>query len=363
MKKSSTRPFLNFCVVVSLLALGNLYNVEISSFNHDDHYTISADILDLNTTKEPLVSKRNDFGSRQTSKSKKNDKVLKRNSSNYQTNNFQWELIDPSKAGMCGFSKCFFRSKLRPDPHDFDFGYLVAYKPNTKDCNLTLGWEMAKHLEATYDLQHLYDAPPERIPVTPQLVRYTEKEISLKVKQKFYVQVFIKEFIQRLRDKDYPTSLSKQKESIFEVQRVRIPRPRPILEWGDNGKRNRKCREEFPKFLSAISNKATFGKNLLRQIKSLAAVLEKEPWIIHDFQVLIDQKGNILHIDLDRKPAKMKMNASALELKQESAMNALKVIAVKVISAANENDILEYFSKEDMSKARDYAQRFRKKIC
>jgi hypothetical protein len=346
-----------------------------TNYGNDDSDT-NKDNNDVNTARESLVSSSNDSRQRNN-----RNMPIQMTESDNNTDLFQWKFIDPSKAGTCGFNKCFFRSHRNYVPpaisrnkgHSsssspatknevqkyFDFGFLVAYRQ--KKCNLTLGWEMANHLERTYGLQHLYDSPPETIPVTPRLVNFTQNELLPKVKNKFYVKISIEEFNRRLQGDKLSIDPSQHPDPTFQVQRVRIPKRRPVLEWGDNRHRNRKCRNEFPKFLSSISNKAAFSQKLLREIETLHKVLKKEPWIMKDFQVLVDQMGNIFHIDLDRKPVELPFSARKLEDKQKFAMNALKVISFKVLAAAETNDF--NISNEDLSHYREDAERFGKLIC
>lgn len=342
--------------------------------NTDDIDASIDDDYNIGVSKGSLVSGRSN-GNKQTNdrvlmttRTRKNDDELKKSavSSIDNPDYFQWNFIDPSTPGTCGFNKCFFRSSpfvtMTNTTTDknvsqyFDFGFLIAH--NTKDCNLTLGWEMAKHLQHTYGLKHLYDSSPIRIPVSERLVEYTKEEILTKVKSKFYAKVSIKEFVKRLEQ--YPTQHNSA-HTFFEVQRVRIPKYEPVLEWGDNRHRNQKCRREFSKFVAFISDKKTFARNLLRDIETLDEVLKKEAWILDDFQVLIDQKGNILHIDLDRKSEHLSMSARKLERKHKFAIHALRVILYKVItSMKTSNGVI---SKDDLSEARKYLEPSRKKIC
>ena len=85
--------------------------------------------------------------------------------------------------------------------------------------------------------------------------------------------------------------------------------------------------------------------------------------MVHDFQVLMDQNGTILHFDLDRihrNDFEIKDPEKA-EQKRKFALFGLKVIAMKVLAAVVEGggDVTE----EQLATAREYSERARGKLC
>ena len=279
---------------------------------------------------------------------------------------FDWNWIDPNIPGMCGFSKCFFRAKIRNETtivqqflnntssqkrqtrqsqerHDqtstslqFDTGYILAFDPN---CNLTLGYSTAQYLHSQYGLQHLYENHPLRIRVTQRLVNYTHTKLLPKIKSKFYQPTRIGEFIKRLEGVPPIFRQNRVDRTIsfptMQVQRVKIPRT-PLLEWGDNGKRNQKCRTMLSDFLPGVVDKLSFFHHLQTQAKHLKSVFQKEPWLVWDFQILVDTNGTIHHIDLDRRPTGDMTKPKA---RRQYIPSALKVLAWKVLATATDDDL------------------------
>lgn len=260
---------------------------------------------------------------------------------------FDWDWIEPSVLGTCGFSKCFFRSKpvnlsiatgtnVKKGKHvssnaeeTYGYGYLVAFDENA---NLTMGWELAKYLKTKHGLHHLYDSKPERIPVSRRLVNYTQKAILSKVEKKSYHKVSIEEFKKRLEKVKLITSKRKLKSlPTFQIQRVKIL-PSKTLEWGFTSRRNKRCRRKFPDFAAAIPDKFAFFHNLQKEAEILKKVLRQEEWIAYDFQLIIDREGRTYHIDLDRKPRENSSRLRGLSNRASHAYKALKAISWKVLS-------------------------------
>lgn len=243
---------------------------------------------------------------------------------------FDWDFLEPSISGVCGMNKCFFRSKNDPTKN----GYLIAHHPK---CDLDLGWEIATRLERKYNIHHLYLSPPQAVPVSSEVIAFASK-IRKKAESTFFYKVRSKEFSNRANmnataDPSLNIDGSKdnnptKKSNFVKIQEVGVA-PTPSLEWGDNWKRQKKCAKDFYTFANSIDNKDAFANRLTEQIASLKALLGKEPWLLSDFQILIDKSGTLIHLDLDRKPTIKKIENA--DFRRRYVVASLKIILQKVV--------------------------------
>ena len=78
---------------------------------------------------------------------------------------------------------------------------------------------------------------------------------------------------------------------------------KPFLEIGHIKKHSRRMQQaiqDWSDFAGRITNKPDFYDNLQKQDQILSNVLRTEWSLLHDFQVIVDTKGNAIHYDLDR---------------------------------------------------------------
>jgi hypothetical protein len=276
---------------------------------------------------------------------------------------FRWEFLDNSRSGVCGMNKCFFRAKTDRNVDvttKTKTGYLIAHYDK---CDLNLGWDIAQRLEKTYGIHHLYLSPPRAVSASSEALEFAKK-IRNKAEATFFYKVRAKEFSDRA-SKTLPSDTNMtvtgnkdddKAHSYFQIQKVKVA-PTPSLEWGDNWKRQKKCAKDFESFATSITDREAFSNRLLEQIASLAILLREEPWLLSDFQVLIDQFGTIIHIDLDRKPKSTK-ELDNQDDRRKFVLTSLKIILLKVVAGSRliPSDQLSNLPK-------NFPKRLLKKVC
>ena len=195
---------------------------------------------------------------------------------------FRLDNLDLSVPISCGKKKCLF--KLRSDP---TIGYLLLASDgnDSKLRKLQVAWLYAKHLELHYKAKHLFLSEP--------------KELKMSTK-----------FADRLNGANL-TRLTVNGESgkapTFEngpivAQKVRVA-PTGSLLVGCDRKFDHAV-ERLSDFVSGIEDRKSFVKNFDEQVSVMRDVLnvKENQCLLRDFQVLVDAKGNINQIDLDRCP-------------------------------------------------------------
>ncbi len=198
-----------------------------------------------------------------------------------------WHMIDLSTPGVCGHSKCFFKSKENPD----EVGYAVSsYHPAT----MRWVWNQAQMLEEKYGSRHVYLEGPQTLKVSRDLLSIFR---SLR-EQNFDVgtmhqDLHLKDFI-HFADPRGPDD-----EEKMTIQKLRTI-PRPFLEIGHSDRRKNFVKSEWDAFIETIPDERLFSKRLLEECDKLEELLRVEPWLKMNFQILIDNEGRIFHFDLDR---------------------------------------------------------------
>ena len=59
-------------------------------------------------------------------------------------------------------------------------------------------------------------------------------------------------------------------------------------------------KKHLGEFLTSVRYKESFVQRLAENLATTRVILDKEPCLIKDFQVLLDNKGNVYHLDFDR---------------------------------------------------------------
>ena len=106
--------------------------------------------------------------------------------------------------------------------------------------------------------------------------------------------------------------------------------------------RRRRCREQIREFSLAIQDRRGFAETLAGDIAKLEIALQKEPWLMGDFQVIVDPDGHVNIIDLTRKFKDSTWKKRHHQQWLERIVNSLKSI-VSAISAENidEDELVE----------------------
>ena len=216
-------------------------------------------------------------------------------------NLFDWGDLDLTvPPDGCGWSKCFFRSSS-----DEAMGYLVgftdAWNHDThrvvRDSlwrGMLAGWELVERLSVGN--RTLLVEPPQKVPVPSGVVLSSMRalvEASMEPKQLNNMWI--------IHNKTYSKEMLIQKAQ-------RIPSPNLHIRCSlVNGQR--RCWHYIApisdfsvthNFPSLVMDKERFARTFEKEIKTLRVVMELEPHLWYDFQVMVDATGHMYYMDLDR---------------------------------------------------------------
>lgn len=179
----------------------------------------------------------------------------------------EWDHdIDYHQKGLCGGAKCFFLSVSNPAE-----GYLLVHgsapAPGTGLDQAVKAYEYALDLETRYGIRHFYAATPYQVP-TPEYFR------------------------QNLVG-DYVTFFGEAESMIVQPEHT-APSGSIIV----------RCFNDRMLFtrLEYILQSMTLPmkENLLKELQDTIALVQAEPGLITDFQLLIDLEGRVFHLDFER---------------------------------------------------------------
>lgn len=229
-----------------------------------------------------------------------------RNDSVFGANNLDTSV----KQVPCGQYKCFFRSK---DNHDI--GYLVAPSQRKKGTHfdwfetLLSGYNLSQQLQQQYDMNHFLLGPPTKEKVSSQLAKKLNKHLFDEKKARL------------MRGKG---SSKFPKGSTIFVQKCKTAPKRSVVlgcveSKVDIFKRNMK------NFVKDIKYTESFEQNFREGLATAKEILQSEPCLIKDFQVLVDEKGRFYHLDFDRcfKPDEP---GSKYEISKEESQKCLQTL-------------------------------------
>lgn len=196
---------------------------------------------------------------------------------------FRLNNLDLSIPISCGKKKCLFT--LKSDP---SIGYLVLSSDGdeSKLKKLTVAWLYAKHLEFHYKSKHLFLGEPK------------ELKISSDFAQRLNTANLTRLAVNGVVSSQAP-SFSK---GVVLAQKVHVS-PKSSLLVGCDRKFDH-AMERLDEFVSAVEDKKKFVVTFEEQVAVMKNVLKvkENQCLLRDFQVLVDTKGNINQIDLDRCP-------------------------------------------------------------
>jgi len=203
-----------------------------------------------------------------------------------QTNNtdksFRLNNLDLSVPISCGKKKCLFT--LKSDP---SIGYLVSSDgDDSKLKKLTVAWLYAKHLEFHYKSKHLFLGEPRELKISSDFAHRLNSANLTRLAVNGVVS-------------SQAPSFSK---GVVLAQKVRVS-PKSSLLVGCDRKFDHAV-DRLDEFVSAIKDKKKFVVNFEEQVENMKYILKvkENQCLLRDFQVLVDTKGNINQIDLDRCP-------------------------------------------------------------
>ena len=202
-----------------------------------------------------------------------------------ENDSFRADKLDLAKQVPCGQYKCFFRSKSDPG-----VGYLVAPSQRKMDTTLkwfeTLeaGWQLSQDLEKKCAIQHFLLEPPTKFKVSSDLAKRLNKNLYSEKREKV---------IRGKNSKRFP------KGSIAFMQKVKTA-PKKGIVIGCADSKLVQFKKNANKFAKSIKYVNNFGRNWSEGLATAKQLIETEPCLTKDFQVLVDEKGNFYHLDFDR---------------------------------------------------------------
>ncbi len=250
-----------FVTLLLIFEISCLFPKEANNDSDSKHYFSYSQTYDSNGTKD-------------SGRSSENSESL-------------WHMIDLSTPGVCGHSKCFFKSKENPD----EVGYAVSsYHPAT----MRWVWSQAQMLKEKYGAHHVYLEGPQTLKVSRDLrsIFRSLREHNFDVGT-MHQDLHLEDFIH------FADPRGPEDEEKMTIQKLRTI-PRPFLEIGHSDRRKNFVKNEWDAFIASIPDKTLFTKRLLEECVELEELLRVEPWLKMNFQVLIDNEGRIFHFDLDR---------------------------------------------------------------
>jgi len=200
------------------------------------------------------------------------------------TPSFRWNELDFNRPIFCGNFKCFYYSHLS----NGTTGYLI-YPANEKNSTLSLvramaTWESARQLEVKYDIRHLLAGP-----------------------------LFKKEMKKRVRDRlnesfvNFEGKIRKSNHFQFATRTVIIqpnyaaPEHSLVVKCSETGSYNKNELENLVRY-----GHRGFVSTLLKEQATAVALVEQEPSLCKDFQIMIDRDGKFYHLDFERLRKKRK---------------------------------------------------------
>jgi len=190
---------------------------------------------------------------------------------------FSWDVLE--KSAVCGSDKCFFRHT-----HNKHIGYLVS-RNNREDQFyehvFREGYELARYLEKAFDINHFLLGPPMHVTLTNKDGMHLNSNLTYSNPKKTVS----------------PGSMY-TKDHMAVVQTVRVA-PSQILFL----KANRDVHgvwEMMDRWTESVHDTKNFAVTLERDLQSTLDILMDVPLFAHDFQVMIDDAGNLYHFDFDR---------------------------------------------------------------
>ena len=199
---------------------------------------------------------------------------------------FQPENLLLSNRVPCGANKCFFPLKSNPQ-----IGYLVAPSKRKSDKErksstawfrtLEASWQLAEYLENEYDIRQFLLEPPRSITVTNHLASHLNRNLWRESQSKM------------LTKDRYPEG------STAFIQKVQTA-PTLNLLIGCAPSKVRQFQQDVDEFLPSIERRNSFASNFKNEMRKARKLMKDEPCLIKDFQVLVDTKGELYHLDFDR---------------------------------------------------------------
>jgi len=243
---------------------------------------------------------------------------------------FNWDDLDlnQTKKAMCGFHKCLFIDKLDPN-----IGYLIETKKTNRNATRSLikkqkAFDQAQRLKVEYKIRHFLDGPP-----------FIDKVPTSKIGDRMNSMiVYVYDFEAKARNQ--PRYF--ENTNVI-VQRNRMgPIPHALI-----GCQNEKKQHSIQSIEKLINNsikpsdRMRFYEHFHDELNSTAKLLQKEPLLVNDFQVMIDTNGRVYHLDFERMISFKKIGKN---ITLDECLNCLNTLSEHV-------DMLRFqFLKKDIER-------------
>ena len=183
-----------------------------------------------------------------------------------------WSSLDLDEGITCGEFKCLFREI------GSNTGYLISsnYRGLQFEEESYYSWLIAKYVGETFGAKHLFLEPPRRV----------------NIPERFFLR-FQNETIRKGREADGKPMYQSDTDAV--LQKVRLaPRPMKILTQGDGWTTFKWM------YRKQAQDQASFVKVFQSDINGTMRVLENLPLLAVDWQIMLDNHGNLYQFDLDR---------------------------------------------------------------
>jgi hypothetical protein len=226
------------------------------------------------------------------------------------------DAFDFSEPAKCGGCKCYLQ--LKETPTD---GYLVKHdNPKCKNLmdRMTKAYELAKELENNFQIKHPLVEPPQLLdpntapPCLSEQLTNSSNFVSVKA---------------HADRKKISVTFNTSKPILYMKNRA-IPTPHFLV-------KSLKLKDPVVFVKNHVHNTTIFLKNFEEDENRIAPMLDYEPKLYFDFQVVLDSYGGIHHLDFDRaykdgqKDPSQTMKARVLEKMYEFFYYVKKLVKLK----------------------------------
>jgi len=224
---------------------------------------------------------------------------------------FEWTDLDTDRNATCGNRKCFFHrsSTVQTSTSEGEpskEGYLVAnecatYKKDEKEYQenyfewVQYVYNVARRLEREDNIRHFLLEPPQRVALPPLDVVRRLNSIALR-NGELDLTFFGND---TKHNTCHSNSVVVQKVRVAPYPNL-VPRCYFTAKSGSGGRFYWHNKASVKEFGLAAVEKHQFLRTFEMELESLIDLLKKEERLWYSFQFLVDYKGRIHHIDIDR---------------------------------------------------------------
>lgn len=205
---------------------------------------------------------------------------------------FEWNFIDFTKKPFCGSDKCLFQSSFNSqhDNEQQQVGYIVS-KDSKHDSTLDDGWKISQYLVSKFGIKHFQLEAPQKVNIsmntTSAFLNYylSVREDDVRTIQK----------VQIAQNGSQELRLHHSEEEIFS----RLDEVVSAMST-NNSRSNNSINEDSTSINISSPLLLSFLEILSIEVETTFDLLQCEPLLALDFQVFVDIRGNMFHLDFDR---------------------------------------------------------------